>query len=86
LKDHKFDVQDEGQIEDFLGVRIWHNRNHTIEMSQPRVIQQILQDLNLEPPIGATTNTLKYTHLLNLLTHLQWVRLSWNVIPKVNVT
>jgi hypothetical protein len=22
LKDHKFDVQDEGQIEDFLGVRI----------------------------------------------------------------
>jgi hypothetical protein len=30
-------------------------------MPQPHLIQQILQDLNLEPPIGATTNTSKYT-------------------------
>jgi hypothetical protein len=30
-------------------------------MSQPHLIQQILQDLNLEQPIGATTNTSKYT-------------------------
>lgn len=61
LRDHKFDVQDEGQIEDFLGVRIRHNRNGTIEMSQPHLIQQILQDLNLEPPIGAINKTSKYT-------------------------
>lgn len=31
-----------------------------IEMSQPHLIQQILQDLNLVPPIGATTKTSKY--------------------------
>jgi histone deacetylase 1/2 len=60
LKEHKFDVQDEGQIEDFLGVRIRHNKNGTIEMSQPHLIQQILQDLNLAQPVGATTKTLKY--------------------------
>jgi methyl coenzyme M reductase gamma subunit len=57
LKEHKLDVQDEGQMKDFLGVRIWHNKNGMIEMSQPHLIQQILQDLNMGPPIGATTKT-----------------------------
>jgi hypothetical protein len=47
LKDIKFNVQDEGQIEDFLGVRISQHNNGTIEMSQPHLIQQILEDLNL---------------------------------------
>jgi hypothetical protein len=60
LKEHNFDVQDEGQIEDFLGVRIQHKKDGTIEMSQPHLVQQILQDLALLPPNGATTKPSKY--------------------------
>jgi hypothetical protein len=49
LKDLQFNVTDEGQIEDYLGVRIqW--LSDEIQMSQPHLIQQILQDLNLEHP------------------------------------
>jgi hypothetical protein len=47
LRDLNFDVQDEGQIEDFLGIRIQQRKDGTIEMSQPHLIEQILQDLNL---------------------------------------
>jgi hypothetical protein len=47
LKDIKFNVQDKGQIEAFLGVQISQRNNGTIEMSQPHLIQQTLQDLNL---------------------------------------
>jgi histone deacetylase 1/2 len=54
LRERKFDVQDEGQIEDYLGVRIQHKKDGTIEMSQPHLIKQILQDLNLIRPPGAT--------------------------------
>jgi hypothetical protein len=48
LKDQKFNVTDEGQIEDYLGVRIEKLKDGRIKMSQPHLIQQILQDLNLE--------------------------------------
>jgi histone deacetylase 1/2 len=48
LKDLQFNVTDEGQIEDYLGVRIQRLDNGQIQMSQPHLIQQILEDLNLE--------------------------------------
>jgi hypothetical protein len=52
LRDLNFDVQDEGQIEDFLGVRIQQRQDGTIKMSQPHLIEQILQDLNLAKKPG----------------------------------
>jgi hypothetical protein len=61
LREHNFDVQDEGQIKDFLGVQIQHKKDGTIEMSQPHLVQQIFQDLALLPPNGATTKPSKYT-------------------------
>jgi hypothetical protein len=58
LQDHKFnvqfDVQDEGQIKDYPGVRIQHHKDGTIEMSQPHLIEQVLQDLNLVSLNGMT--------------------------------
>jgi hypothetical protein len=48
LKDQKFNVTDEGQIEDYLGVRIEKLSDGRINLSQPHLIQQILKDLNLE--------------------------------------
>jgi hypothetical protein len=61
LQDHKFNVQDEGQIEDFLGVRIQHREDGTIEMSQPHLIEQVLQDLNLVPTNGTINKRTRYT-------------------------
>jgi hypothetical protein len=57
LCDLKFDVQDEGQIEDFLGVRIQQQKEGTIEMLQPHLINQILKDLNLQQPDGTTSES-----------------------------
>jgi hypothetical protein len=48
LKDQKFNVTDEGQIEDYLGVHIEKLSDGRIKLSQPHLIQQILKDLNLE--------------------------------------
>jgi hypothetical protein len=48
LKDLKFNVTDEGQIKDYLGVRIKRLSDGKIKMSQPHLIQQILEDLNLK--------------------------------------
>jgi hypothetical protein len=56
LRELKFDVQDEGQIEDFLGVRIRQGEDGTIEMTQPHLIDQILQDLKLIDKPGANGN------------------------------
>jgi hypothetical protein len=53
-------VQDEGQIEDFLGIRIQQREDGTIEMSQPHLIQQILEDLHLQQPVQGSKAT-RYT-------------------------
>jgi hypothetical protein len=42
-----FDTQDEGTISDYLGVKITRNPDGTITLTQPQIIDSILQDLNL---------------------------------------
>lgn len=37
----------EGTVEDFLGVKMQHNNDGSITMTQPHLIQQVLKDLNL---------------------------------------
>ena len=48
IKDLNYDVTDEGDLEDYLGITIEKIGNKSFKMSQPQMIQQILQDLNLE--------------------------------------
>jgi hypothetical protein len=60
LKDLQFNVTDEGKIEDYLGVRIQRVGNGKIQMSQPHLIQQILENLNLEHP-ARSNNSSWYT-------------------------
>jgi hypothetical protein len=43
----KYGVTDEGQIDDYLGVKIERRTDGTIKLSQPHLIDQILDDLNL---------------------------------------
>jgi hypothetical protein len=52
-----FDIQDEGNMSDYLGVKITHNEDGTITLTQPQIINSILQDLRLLQP-GATGRSL----------------------------
>jgi hypothetical protein len=47
LRALKYDITDEGEIDDYLGVKIERLQDGTIKMSQPHLIDQILDDLNL---------------------------------------
>jgi hypothetical protein len=47
FKDLKYDVTDEGQLSDYLGVKIERRTDGTIKLTQPHLIDQILEDLNL---------------------------------------
>ena len=42
-----FDVEDEGTLEDYLGVKVTHRSDGTIELTQPQLIDSILADLSL---------------------------------------
>ena len=43
-----FDIIDEGRLNDFLGVNITKHADGSVELTQPRLIEQILRDLNLQ--------------------------------------
>ncbi len=45
-----FDTQDEGNVSDYLGVKISKNSDSMITLMQPQIIDSILQDLNLLKP------------------------------------
>jgi hypothetical protein len=47
--EHKYTVTDEGKIGDYLGVKIKQRTDGTIKLTQPHMINQILEDLNLLP-------------------------------------
>ncbi len=52
-----FNLQDEGSMSDYLGVKITTNQDKTITLTQPQIINSILQDLNLLKP-GTTGRSL----------------------------
>ena len=43
-----FDITDEGEIDDYLGVKISRPTADTIELTQPHLIQQILDDVGMK--------------------------------------
>lgn len=57
----KFDVEDEGTIEDYLGVKISRTGDNKWELTQPQLIDSILSDLGLlggnDPASTCTTPT-----------------------------
>ena len=42
------DITIEGDLQDFLGVKISRKADRTIHLNQPHIIDQILKDLRLE--------------------------------------
>jgi hypothetical protein len=45
----QFDITDEGEIDTYLGIKISRPISDTIELKQPHLIQQILDDLGMKP-------------------------------------
>jgi hypothetical protein len=45
-----FDVEDQGDLNDYLGVKVEHLPNGKIKFTQPHLIDQILADLRLDQP------------------------------------
>ena len=43
-----FNITDEGEIEKYLGVKVSRPTSETIELSQPHLIQQILDDMGMK--------------------------------------
>jgi hypothetical protein len=41
----KFEITDEGEIDEYLGVKVQHNDDGSFELSQPLFIEQILMAL-----------------------------------------
>ncbi len=44
-----FDIEDQGDISDYLGVRVNHSADGTITLTQPHLIDQLIKDLNFQP-------------------------------------
>jgi hypothetical protein len=53
----KYNITDEGQINDYIGIKIKWWTDGTIKLSQPHLINQVLDDLNL---LHSPTNNSKY--------------------------
>ena len=45
----QFTVNDQGDVGDFLGIRIKKNKDGSIHLSQPQLIDSFIQDLHLQP-------------------------------------
>jgi hypothetical protein len=68
LKKAKLNITKEGNLEDFLGVRIKRIKDGTVYLTQPHLIDQILKDLRLNndnvttKPIPASSSRLLLRH------------------------
>ena len=47
MREIKLNITDKGNVEDFLGVNIERSSDGSVTLSQPHLIDQILQDLNM---------------------------------------
>jgi len=54
----QFNVDDGGDMSDYLGVKVTREKNGTIHLTQPHLIESILRDLHLIDNKQATTRTL----------------------------
>ena len=43
-----FTIEDEGVVGNFLGVKIDHSANGTVTLTQPQLIDSIIEDLNMK--------------------------------------
>jgi hypothetical protein len=67
-----FDITDEGELDEYLGVKIPRPTSDTIDLRRPHLIQQILDDMGMKP------DTKKRTRQLH---HQLYYGETWMVLP-----
>ena len=56
IKDQGYNISNEGEIDDYLGVKI-EKKGNTVTLMQPHLIDQILEDTGLSACLQASANT-----------------------------
>ena len=68
LKKAGFDIENRGNLQDYLGIHIEHLPNNRIKLSQPHLIEQIINQVKLTNP-RKTKKTPAANHILNRFEH-----------------
>ena len=53
----RFNMEDQGTVNNFLGIQVKHNKNREIMQTQPQLIASILSDLHLQKDNDITCKT-----------------------------
>ena len=65
LRDKNYKVTDEGDINDYLGVKVTKRADGSFDLTQPHLIQQILDDLGFTENMFEKTSPAPSTKLLS---------------------
>ena len=82
-----YDISDEGDLKDYLGVDVDRQPDGSIHMSQPKLIEQILQDMNFQPDTKGKSNPATVGSVLHKNAHEEPHKADWNyrsIIGKLN--
>ena len=82
-----FDLTDEGTITDYLGVKVEHLPDGSIKLSQPHLIQQVIDDLGFNSKTKGKATPAKSTERLHRDIHGLPMQEAWHyrsVIGKLN--
>ena len=82
-----FDMTDEGNLTDYLGVKVEHLDDGSIKLSQPHLIQQVLDDLGFNERTKGKDTPAKSTERLHRDLHGEEMKERWHyrsVIGKLN--
>ena len=60
----EFDIIDEGELNDFLGINVMRREDGTVELTQPKLIEQILNNLNIQPNTKMKPTPARAGHVL----------------------
>ena len=55
--EQNFTIDDEGEVGNFLGVKIQKNKDGTITLTQPQLMDLFLEDLHMQENVKVKSNT-----------------------------
>ena len=82
-----FDLTEEGDLTDYLGVKVEHLNDGSIKLSQPHLIQQVIDDLGFNDRTKGKDTPAKSTERLHRDLHGEAMQENWHyrsVIGKLN--
>ena len=83
----KFDIMDEGDLNDFLVINVTRKPDGTVELTQPKLIERILSVLNVQPSTKTKRTPGRAGHVLRKCEDAEPHKADWeyrSVIGKMN--